>query len=105
MAAARCYRDNCEIGCDPMTKDFLATTERHTTVMNFSTTNQPNACSYVLKLLKDSLHPGDALVETALDGSMSNDSSAQAFPTPVRTVKPIDNKMKLELFAVAVVSL
>jgi hypothetical protein len=105
-------------------------------------TNQPNARFWVLKLLKDSFHPGDTLVETTLDGSLSNDVSAQAFTTPAghklllvnrrnraievplsnaekaaaltvdlatgdgpaRTVKPADAKIKLEPFAVTVVS-
>jgi hypothetical protein len=58
----------------------------------------------VLKLLKDSLHPPGTLVETSLDGSLSNDISARAFPTPVRSVKPIDNKVKSEPFLVTVVS-
>jgi len=96
----------------------------------------------VLKLLKDSFHPGDTLVETKLDGALSNDISAQAFLTPAghklllvnrrnraieipladaekttalavdlaagdgpaRSVKPVDGKMKLEPFAVTVVS-
>jgi hypothetical protein len=104
MVAGRWHMDNVEFGCDPMTKNFLAATEGHTTMMNFSTTNQQNARSYVLKLLKDSLHPGDTLFETALDGSSSNDISAQAFPTPARSVKPIDDKMKVEPFVVTVVS-
>jgi hypothetical protein len=43
------------------------------------TTNQPNARFWVLKLIKDSFHPGDKLVETRL---ASSDVSAQAFITP-----------------------
>jgi hypothetical protein len=43
------------------------------------TTNQPNARFWVLKLIKDSFHPGDKLVETKVD---SRDVSAQAFSTP-----------------------
>ncbi|MGO8756645.1 MAG: glycosyl hydrolase family 39 [Terracidiphilus sp.] len=43
------------------------------------TTNQPNARFWVLKLIKDSFHPGDKLVETSLD---SRNVSAQAFVTP-----------------------
>jgi hypothetical protein len=43
------------------------------------TTNQPNARFWVLKLIKDSFHPGDKLVATALS---SGDLSAQAFVTP-----------------------
>jgi hypothetical protein len=41
--------------------------------------NKPNARYWVLKLLKDSFHPGDALVETTLN---SGDLAAQAFMTP-----------------------
>ena len=43
------------------------------------TANQPNARFWVLKLIKDSFHPSDKLVETALS---SGDVSAQAFVTP-----------------------
>ncbi|HMD61796.1 MAG TPA: hypothetical protein VKG78_10205 [Opitutaceae bacterium] len=102
--------------------------------------NRPNARFWVLKLIKDSFHPGDALVETALAGS--SDLSAQAFVTPAgrklllankrewaievalpdaakasalsvdvgtgdgpaRNVKMDDGRIKLEPFAVAVVS-
>jgi hypothetical protein len=42
------------------------------------TTNQPNARFWVLKLIKDSFHPGDKLVDTNLH---SSDVSAQAFVT------------------------
>ena len=42
------------------------------------TNNQPNARFWVLKLIKDSFHPGDKLVETAF---RSSDVSAQAFVT------------------------
>ena len=41
--------------------------------------NQPNARYWVLKLIKDSFHPGDKLVETKID---SGDLAAQAFVTP-----------------------
>lgn len=41
-------------------------------------TNRPNARFWVLKLIKDSFHPGDKLVETKLN---SRDLSAQAFTT------------------------
>jgi hypothetical protein len=41
-------------------------------------TNQPNARFWVLKLLKDSFHPGDKLVETTIN---SHDLAAQAFLT------------------------
>jgi hypothetical protein len=43
------------------------------------TANQPNARFWVLKLIKDSFHPGDMLVKTTLE---SSDVSAQAFITP-----------------------
>ncbi|HUV71292.1 MAG TPA: hypothetical protein VMW15_16665 [Terracidiphilus sp.] len=42
-------------------------------------TNQPNARYWVLKLIKDSFHPGDRLVETS---SSSGDVAAQGFLTP-----------------------
>jgi hypothetical protein len=42
-------------------------------------TNKPNARFWVLKLLKDSFHPGDKLVETSIG---SGDLAAQAFLTP-----------------------
>ena len=41
-------------------------------------TNRPNARFWVLKLIRDSFHPGDTLVETVL---RSGDVSAQAFVT------------------------
>jgi hypothetical protein len=41
--------------------------------------NKPNARFWVLKLLKDSFHPGDTLVETSIS---SGDVAAQAFLTP-----------------------
>jgi hypothetical protein len=41
--------------------------------------NRPNARFWVLKLIKDSIHPGDKLVETKLK---SDDLSAQAFVSP-----------------------
>jgi Glycosyl hydrolases family 39 len=43
------------------------------------TTNKPNARYWVLKLIKDSFHPGDQLVETSVN---SGDVAAQAFLTP-----------------------
>jgi hypothetical protein len=43
------------------------------------TTNQPNARFWALRLIKDSFHPGDKLVETTVH---SGDVSAQAFITP-----------------------
>ena len=42
-------------------------------------TNQPNARYWTLKLIKDSFHPGDQLVETS---SNSPDVAAQAYLTP-----------------------
>ena len=104
--------------------------------------NKPNARFWVLKLLKDSFHPGDTLVETSLKGANSGELSAQAFITPAghklllankrnhsievplpdaatataltvdlatgdgpaRNVKPEGAKIKLEPFAVTVVS-
>jgi hypothetical protein len=103
------------------------------------TTNKPNARFWVLKLLKDSFHPGDKLVETA---ASSGDLSAQAYLTPTgrklllvdkrdravdvpledadkasaltvdaetgdgpaRIAKPVAGKLRLEPFAVTVVS-
>jgi hypothetical protein len=50
-------------------------------MMNW-TDNKPNPRFWVLKLIKDSFHPGDSLVETALVGSGSGDVEAQAFVTP-----------------------
>ncbi|MGB8260355.1 MAG: glycosyl hydrolase family 39 [Terracidiphilus sp.] len=105
-------------------------------------TNQPNARFWVLKLLKDSFHPGDLLVETKVDGDLGNDLSAQGYATPAghklllvnrrnraidvplagaekttaltvdlatgdgpaRSVKPAEGKIRLEPFAVTVVS-
>jgi hypothetical protein len=46
------------------------------------TTNKPNARFWVLKLIKDSFHPGDKLVDTDLTGETSADVEAQAFLTP-----------------------
>ena len=42
-------------------------------------TNQPNARYWTLKLIKDSFHSGDQLVETSVN---SRDLSVQAFLTP-----------------------
>jgi hypothetical protein len=50
-------------------------------MMNWQT-NKPNARFWVLKLIKDSFHPGDTLVETKLEGPRSGDVVAQAFITP-----------------------
>ena len=106
------------------------------------TRNQPNARFWVLKLLKDTFHPGDKLLETELKGDHSADLAAQAFITPsgrklllvnkrnsaieipladaatataltvdlatedgpARSIKPAGDKIKLEPFAVTVVS-
>jgi hypothetical protein len=46
------------------------------------TNNKPNARFWVLKLLKDSFHRGDKLVESKLDGKDASSVSAQAFITP-----------------------
>jgi hypothetical protein len=104
--------------------------------------NKPNARFWVLKLIKDSFHPGDTLVETKLEDAHSEDVAAQAFVTqsgrklllankrnraievplqdaekatvltvdvatgddPARSVKPEGGKIKLDPFAVTVVS-
>jgi len=104
--------------------------------------NKPNARFWVLKLIKDSFHPGDTLVETKLEDAHSEDLAAQAFITQsgrklllankrnraievplqdaekataltvnvatgdgaARSVKPEGGKIKLEPFAVTVVS-
>lgn len=101
--------------------------------------NLPNARFWVLKLLKDSFHPGDTLVETSI---YSKELAAQAYLTPAgrklllvnkrdravevpledaakasaltvdlatadgpaRGVTSADGKIKLEPFAVTVVS-
>lgn len=44
--------------------------------------NKPNARFWVLKLIKDSFHPGDSLVETSLKGEAASALEAQAFLTP-----------------------
>jgi hypothetical protein len=46
------------------------------------TNNRPNARFWVLKLLKDSFHPGDKLVESKLGGKDASSVAAQAFITP-----------------------
>jgi hypothetical protein len=104
--------------------------------------DKPNARFWVLKLIKDSIHPGDTLVETKLSGSGAGDVAAQGFTTPgghrlllvnkrnhsieipladadkasgvtvdlesgdgaARSVKPAGGSIKLEPFAVTVVS-
>ena len=58
------------------------------------TTNQPNARFWVLKLIKDSFHPGDKLVETALH---SGDVGAQAFVTPGGRKLLLVNKRNREI--------
>jgi hypothetical protein len=101
--------------------------------------NKPNARFWVLKLIKDSFHPGDKLVETSIH---SSDVAAQVYIThagrklllankrdraveiqlpdaekasaltvdaetgdnAARSVKLADGKIKLEPFAVTVVS-
>jgi uncharacterized protein YggU (UPF0235/DUF167 family) len=106
--------------------------------------NKPNARFWVLKLIKDSFHPGDTLVETGIN---TGDVTAQAYITPTghklllvnkrneavdipigdidkngaanakaltvdlqsgeepaRSVKLVDGKLRLEAFAVTVVS-
>jgi hypothetical protein len=44
-------------------------------------TTKPNARFWVLHLIKDNFHPGDALVETSVTGDQANDITAQAFAT------------------------
>ena len=104
--------------------------------------NKPNARFWVLKLIKDSFHSGDALVETRLAGTGSDSVTAQAFVTasghklllvnkrnhaveialpdadkasaltvdlesgegPARSVRPSAGSVRLEPFAVMVVS-
>ncbi len=110
-------------------------------MMNW-TNNKPNARFWTLKLIKDSFHPGDKLVESSLAGEEASDLAVQAFVTPegrrvllankrdhavdvtlpdaekasaltvdeetgdgpARSVKPADGKLRLEPFAVTVVS-
>ncbi len=105
------------------------------------TTNQPNARFWVLKLIKDSFHPGDKLVESTIQ-RWDLDVAAQGFITPAgrklllvnrrnraidvavpdaekasaltvdaqsgegpaRSVRPANGAMRLEPFAVTVVS-
>lgn len=102
--------------------------------------DKPNARFWALKLIKDSFHPGDTLVETTVESS--SDVAAQAFVTPTgrklllankrnrsisisvpnaagatalavdarsgdgpaRAIAPISGDLKLEPFAVSVVS-
>ena len=58
------------------------------------TSNQPNARFWVLKLIKDSFHPGDKLVETQFG---SRDAIAQAFVTPAGRKLLLVNKRNREL--------
>jgi hypothetical protein len=51
--------------------------------------NKPNARFWVLKLLKNSFHPGDNLVETAVS---SKDWAAQAYLTPAGRKMLVVNK-------------
>jgi hypothetical protein len=62
-------------------------------MMDWST-NQPNARFWVLKLIKDSFHPGDKLIETEL---RSKDVSAQAFVTPGARKLLLINKRNREI--------
>ena len=57
------------------------------------TNNQPNARFWVLKLIKDSFHPGDKLVQTS--GS-TRDTAAQAFVTPTGRKLLLVNKRDRE---------
>jgi len=59
--------------------------------------NKPNARFWVLKLIKDSFHPGDTLVETTLTGADAGDVSAQAFLTPAGRKLLLANKRDREL--------
>jgi hypothetical protein len=54
--------------------------------------NKPNARFWVLKLIKDSFHPGDTLVETKLSGADSGSVEAQAFVTPAGRKLLLSNK-------------
>ena len=62
-------------------------------MMNW-TTNQPNARFWVLKLIKDSVHPGDKLVETFAN---TRDLAAQAFVTPAGRKLLLVNKRNREI--------
>jgi hypothetical protein len=59
------------------------------------TTNQPNARFWVLKLLEDSFHPGDKMVETDLSIPNAADLEAQAFITPAGHKLLLVNKRDL----------
>ena len=58
------------------------------------TTNQPNARFWVLKLIKDSFHPGNELVETKQG---SRDLAAQAFITPAGRKLLLVNRRNREI--------
>jgi len=58
------------------------------------TNDQPNARFWVLKLIKDSFHPGDKLVETSVN---SRDLAAQAFVTAGGRKLLLVNKRNREL--------
>ena len=58
------------------------------------TTNQPNARFWVLKLIKDSFHPGDKLVETVVN---TRDLASQAFVTPAGRKLLLVNKRNREI--------
>ncbi|MGA8731678.1 MAG: glycosyl hydrolase family 39, partial [Terracidiphilus sp.] len=59
------------------------------------TTNQPNARFWVLKLLRDTFHPGDKMVETDLTVPNAPDLEAQAFITPAGHKLLLVNKRNL----------
>jgi hypothetical protein len=59
------------------------------------TTNQPNARFWALKLIKDSFHPGDKMVETDLGVPNAADLEAQAFITPAGHKLLLVNKRNL----------
>jgi hypothetical protein len=56
--------------------------------------NKPNARFWVLKLLKDTFHPGDTLVETVVGGG---DLAVQAFVTPTGQKLLLVNKRNREI--------
>ena len=60
-------------------------------MMNWET-NKPNARFWVLKLIKDSFHSGDTLVETKLAGADADSVAAQGFVTPAGRKLLLANK-------------
>jgi hypothetical protein len=60
-------------------------------------TNKPNARFWVLKLVKDSFHPGDALVATSIAGGATADLAAQAFATAMGRRLLLINKRNHEV--------